>query len=94
MDGIGVAMDNIWIEQFWKTIKYKDLSSMPQGQDLNSTKRCSQLIQSEKEHNKRSKTNRVSPRILKPILLLVDFSNINLDLGHSRPRITGVLRLI
>ena len=33
MDGRGRAKDNIWIERFWKTIKYEYIYILPEERD-------------------------------------------------------------
>ena len=40
MDGRGRVKDNIWIERFWKTIKYEYISSINPDQILSMHREC------------------------------------------------------
>jgi putative transposase len=61
MDGKGRATDNIWIERFWKTIKYNNIYLNPCDTGLELFEGVQTLI--EYYHNKKHQTIGMKPNV-------------------------------
>ena len=58
MDGRGRAKDNIWIERFWKTIKYKYIYLLPEDNSIELYKGVLRFIDNYNYHRRNQGINR------------------------------------
>lgn len=61
MDGRGRAKDNIWIERFWKTIKYDYIYLLPEDNGIELYKGIHRFIDNYNYHRRHQGINRQVP---------------------------------
>ena len=69
MDGRGRAKDNIWIERFWKTIKYEYIYIRPEENGTDLFFGIKRLIDDYNSHRRHQETDAASKRRINLLIL-------------------------
>ena len=69
MDGRGRAKDNIWIERFWKTIKYEYIYIRPEENGTDLFFGIKRLIDDYNSHRRHQGTDAASKRRINLLIL-------------------------